>query len=44
MEIAALVSFGGLLVAWILAPTGSVPETRETREPMPEAEIQPVTA
>jgi hypothetical protein len=41
MEIAALVSFGGLLIAWILAPNGSV---REAREPMPEAEIQPVAA
>jgi len=44
MEIAALASFGALLVAWIMAPTGSVRETRETRESMPEAEIQPVTA
>jgi hypothetical protein len=45
MEIAALVSFGVLLVAWILAPTGSVRgSVREPRPAMPEAEVQPATA
>jgi hypothetical protein len=41
MEIAALVSFGILLVAWILAPDGPR-ATPAVETPMPEA--QPATA
>ena len=42
MDIAALISFGILLVAWILAPDRPRATTRAVEAPMPEA--QPATA
>ena len=42
MDIAALISFGILLVAWILAPDRPRAATRAVEAPMPEA--QPATA
>ena len=46
MVIAALVSFGILLVAWILAPGDSAPTPAEPAavEPRPEPESLPLAA
>lgn len=36
MEIAALVSFGILMIAWIVAPDGPRTPTEKVEAPMPE--------
>jgi hypothetical protein len=39
MEIAALVSFGALLIAWLMAPDGGTPRTATVAEQEPIAAI-----